>query len=69
MLNFVTLFDKNYMSRGIVLYNSLKEHCKQDFTFYVLAMDEVTEKYLKSLGKIAKGSLIDPKHPRIRYLK
>ena len=48
MLNFVTLFDKNYMSRGIVLYNSLKEHCKQDFTFYVLAMDEVTEKYLKS---------------------
>lgn len=52
MLNFVTLFDKNYMSRGIVLYNSLKEHCKQDFTFYVLAMDEVTEKYLKSLNNV-----------------
>ena len=30
---------------------------------------ELMEKYLKSLGKIAKGSLIDPKHPRIRYLK
>ena len=52
MLNFVTLFDKNYMSRGIVLYNSLKEHCKQDFTFYVLAMDEVTEKYVKSLNNV-----------------
>lgn len=52
MLNFVTLFDKNYMSRGIVLYNSLKEHCKQDVTFYVLAMDEVTEKYLKSLNNV-----------------
>lgn len=49
MLNFVTLFDKNYMSRGIVLYNSLKEHCKPDFTLYVLAMDDVTTEYLRSL--------------------
>ncbi|MCR5187348.1 MAG: hypothetical protein K6C97_00325 [Treponema sp.] len=50
MLNFVTLFDKNYMSRGIVLYNSLKENCKQDFTLYVLAMDNQTAEYLKNLN-------------------
>lgn len=50
MINFVTLFDKNYMSRGLVLYNSLTENCKSDFTLYVLAMDAVTAEYLRSLG-------------------
>lgn len=49
MINFCTLFDKNYMSRGIVLYNSLYEHCN-NFTLYVLAMDDVTAQYMKSLG-------------------
>lgn len=49
MLNFITLYDKNYMSRGIVLYESLKKHC-EDFTMYVLAMDDVVESYLTSLG-------------------
>ena len=48
MLNFITLYDKNYMSRGIVLYESLKKHC-EDFTMYVLAMDDVVESYLISL--------------------
>lgn len=50
MLNFITLFDKNYMSRGIVLYNSLVEHCKDDFTLYVLAMDDITVDYLKKIN-------------------
>lgn len=49
MLNFITLYDKNYMSRGIVLYESLKKHCK-DFMMYVLAMDDVVASYLPSLG-------------------
>ena len=50
MLNFITLFDKNYMSRGLVLYNSLSKHCKLGFCLYVLAMDDVTESYLRSLS-------------------
>lgn len=49
MLSFITLYDKNYMSRGIVLYESLKKHC-QDFTMYVLAMDDVVASYLPFLG-------------------
>jgi len=49
MLNFITLYDKNYMSRGIVLYESLKKHCP-GFEMYVLAMDDVAASYLPSLG-------------------
>ena len=49
MLNFITLYDKNYMSRGLALYGSLKEHCPS-FEMYVLAMDDVVASYLPSLG-------------------
>lgn len=41
---FATLFDYNYLSRGIVLYNSLKLNCK-DFTIYILALDIQTERF------------------------
>ena len=48
MLNFITLYDKNYMSRGLALYGSLKKHCPS-FEMYVLAMDDVAASYLTSL--------------------
>ena len=38
------------MSRGIVLYESLKEHCGDGFYLYVLAMDDVVAGYLGQLG-------------------
>lgn len=46
MLSFATYFDKNYLSRGIILYDSLKIYCN-DFELYVLCLDEFTENYFK----------------------
>lgn len=38
-LNFCTLFNSSYLSRGIVLYQSL-ERCALDFHLFVIAFDE-----------------------------
>jgi hypothetical protein len=45
MLNFCTLFDKNYLSRGIALYNSLAENCGE-FHLYIFAFDETSGRIL-----------------------
>jgi hypothetical protein len=48
MLNFCTLFNKNYFSRGLALYESLKANTKE-FHLYVFAFDDVTFDTLKNL--------------------
>lgn len=45
MLHFATLFDKNYLSRGLALYESLQKQASQLFTLFVLALDEVVVSY------------------------
>ena len=47
-LHFVTLFDSNYLTRGIALYLSLKDTCP-NFVLYVIAFDDECYKILKDL--------------------
>ncbi len=47
MLNFVTLFNSNYLSRGLVLYESLLKHCP-DFHLYVVAFDDACFNFFKT---------------------
>lgn len=42
MLYFTTFFDRNYLSRGLVMYESLKTVCSEPFTLFIVALDEFT---------------------------
>jgi hypothetical protein len=48
MLNFCTLFDSNYISRGVALFESLKKN-SPDFHLYIVAFDEECYQYLEKL--------------------
>lgn len=45
-LYFCTLFNSNYLSRGLVMYDSLVKHCT-DFELYVFAFDDASYQFLK----------------------
>jgi hypothetical protein len=72
MFNFITLFDKNYLSRGLALYQSLVEHC-DNFFLYILAMDSETEEYFKQEGAdnrmIISLSQIEISYPELSEIK
>jgi hypothetical protein len=49
--NFCTLFDKRYLSRGLLLYESLLNVSQDiDFNLYVFAFDDESENYLKCIN-------------------
>ena len=49
MINFCTLFDSNYLTRGLALYESLEKNCAS-FHLYVVAFNEDCYTYLKNSG-------------------
>lgn len=49
MYNYCTLFNSDYLSRGLAMYESLKEH-SQPFHLYIFAFDDRSETLLKKLN-------------------
>jgi hypothetical protein len=47
MLHFTTFFDKNYLSRGLVLIESLQQQIS-DFEIYVLCLDDFTTRFFEN---------------------
>jgi len=49
MMNFSTLFDSNYASKGIAMYLSIERHT-EDFVLYIMAMDRKCQRILDNCG-------------------
>ncbi len=70
MLNFCTLFDSNYLSRGLALFESLKK-TTTDFHLYVVAFDEECYDYLRKLNtkELTPVSLADFEDEKLKNVK
>ena len=46
-MNYCTYFDKNYLSRGLALYDSLLKNSKKKFHLYIIAFDKFSFDFFK----------------------
>ena len=56
MRHYCTLFDRNYLERGLALHRSLVRHCRE-FRLYVLCLDAATHQALSALALPGVGLL------------
>lgn len=70
MLNFCTLFDSNYLTRGLALHASLAQVCKS-FHLYVIAFNDDCYNYLKNanLPNLTPVSLKQFEDPELLKVK
>ena len=72
MYFFGTLFDKNYLTRGLALYKSMQRNFSEDFTLYVLALDNEVEAFFNdnyTNVKTIKIAQIENKYPELQIAK
>lgn len=71
MLTFCTLFDENYLDKGLVLYDSLENVCEDDFRLYVLCMSDKCYNILLDINKdkIYPVSLSDFENEGLKKVK
>ena len=48
-IHLCTIFDSNYLDKGLTLYYSLENTCR-DFVLYIFAFDDLAEKVLNEMG-------------------
>ncbi|MEM4655161.1 MAG: hypothetical protein QXL34_06720 [Thermosphaera sp.] len=70
MYNYCTLFDSNYLTRGLAMYESLRKHSR-DHNLFILAFDDKCERILKQLNleKVTLISLRDFEDEELQMIK
>ena len=70
MINFCTLFDSNYLTRGLALHESLSKVCKE-FHLYVIAFNDACFQFLQAeqLPNLTPVSLSEFEDPELLSIK